>query len=264
MCIRDRYQRRVHGVSTDVLNGRNKGVLYHKKKLKEVNMVMTLENENRISETMIKGKDIYKCMSYENKLEIFRKANFHQSQKLAEFPKNIEDFIKSFIYLMYACKHQRDSKNKTVKMVYAGKMDKLKKGDIMTDYDSRYLLVPRYRKISALNQNKNAAKYLMILNEIGVTSLKAFVLAQDALIWFNIVDCEKGGAQIDKVDGKYIKHDCKLTQLTINDCLEWKESLWKSVSYTHLRAHETRHDLVCRLLLEKKKNKKADPRKQQR
>src|SRR5450756_2186468 len=25
-----------------------------------------------------------------------------------------------------------------------------------------------------------------------------------------------------------------------------------SISYTHLRAHETRHDLVCRLLLEKK------------
>src|SRR5450756_2661825 len=30
----------------------------------------------------------------------------------------------------------------------------------------------------------------------------------------------------------------------------------ESVSYTHLRAHETRHDLVCRLLLEKKKTKK--------
>src|SRR5665648_403746 len=28
------------------------------------------------------------------------------------------------------------------------------------------------------------------------------------------------------------------------------------VSYTHLRAHETRHDLVCRLLLEKKKQTK--------
>src|SRR5665648_1212348 len=28
----------------------------------------------------------------------------------------------------------------------------------------------------------------------------------------------------------------------------------RTVSYTHLRAHETRHDLVCRLLLEKKKN----------
>src|SRR5450756_595612 len=29
----------------------------------------------------------------------------------------------------------------------------------------------------------------------------------------------------------------------------------KPVSYTHLRANETRHDLVCRLLLEKKKKK---------
>src|SRR5450756_2680292 len=29
------------------------------------------------------------------------------------------------------------------------------------------------------------------------------------------------------------------------------------VSYTHLRAHETRHDLVCRLLLEKKKKIKT-------
>src|SRR5450756_3048717 len=32
--------------------------------------------------------------------------------------------------------------------------------------------------------------------------------------------------------------------------------VFAAVSYTHLRAHETRHDLVCRLLLEKKKNKK--------
>src|SRR5450756_2510085 len=31
------------------------------------------------------------------------------------------------------------------------------------------------------------------------------------------------------------------------------ETSYRSVSYTHLRAHETRHDLVCRLLLEKKK-----------
>src|SRR5450759_2527113 len=29
------------------------------------------------------------------------------------------------------------------------------------------------------------------------------------------------------------------------------ELLYEPVSYTHLRAHETRHDLVCRLLLEK-------------
>src|SRR5450759_4119419 len=33
-----------------------------------------------------------------------------------------------------------------------------------------------------------------------------------------------------------------------------REDCIDAVSYTHLRAHETRHDLVCRLLLEKKKN----------
>src|SRR5450759_3768064 len=35
-------------------------------------------------------------------------------------------------------------------------------------------------------------------------------------------------------------------------CWHGRPVLWACpVSYTHLRAHETRHDLVCRLLLEK-------------
>src|SRR5450756_3085149 len=38
-------------------------------------------------------------------------------------------------------------------------------------------------------------------------------------------------------------------------------SVW-AVSYTHLRAHETRHDLVCRLLLEKKKKKQKNTKKE--
>ena len=33
------------------------------------------------------------------------------------------------------------------------------------------------------------------------------------------------------------------------------------VSYTHLRAHETRGNLVCRLLLEKKKEERASTQK---
>src|SRR5659263_706742 len=37
----------------------------------------------------------------------------------------------------------------------------------------------------------------------------------------------------------------------------------KAVSYTHLRAHETRHDLVCRLLLEKKKTYLSSKQKSQ-
>src|SRR5665811_1085056 len=36
----------------------------------------------------------------------------------------------------------------------------------------------------------------------------------------------------------------------------WQGRRVAAVSYTHLRAHETVLDLVCRLLLEKKKNKK--------
>ena len=36
------------------------------------------------------------------------------------------------------------------------------------------------------------------------------------------------------------------------------------VSYTHLRAHETRHDLVCRLLLEKKKKQKTKTKKKKK
>src|SRR5665811_2521717 len=38
-----------------------------------------------------------------------------------------------------------------------------------------------------------------------------------------------------------------------------KNNIITSVSYTHLRAHETVLDLVCRLLLEKKKKKNHIP-----
>ena len=37
----------------------------------------------------------------------------------------------------------------------------------------------------------------------------------------------------------------------------FSKSIPISVSYTHLRAHETKANLVCRLLLEKKKKKRA-------
>ena len=41
------------------------------------------------------------------------------------------------------------------------------------------------------------------------------------------------------------------------DVLNQKLRIYASVSYTHLRAHETDSYLVCRLLLEKKKQKRA-------
>ena len=51
----------------------------------------------------------------------------------------------------------------------------------------------------------------------------------------------KGGSAINIVPGK-TSIKCEIRS--------HRESII-SVSYTHLRAHETRHDLVCRLLLEK-------------
>src|SRR5450756_2707452 len=54
----------------------------------------------------------------------------------------------------------------------------------------------------------------------------------------------------EALDG-IVRNDAKWCRL--EHCVE-------TVSYTHLRAHETRHDLVCRLLLEKKKNKKNKKR----
>mgnify|MGYP002682593486 CR=1 FL=1 len=50
---------------------------------------------------------------------------------------------------------------------------------------------------------------------------------------------------------------CACPRIGIDDAKRYKKPLLtsKAVSYTHLRAHETVLDLVCRLLLEKKKKK---------
>src|SRR5450756_2741578 len=57
-----------------------------------------------------------------------------------------------------------------------------------------------------------------------------------------------------------VKAALNLSQATVSDHVRvlldaGLLSTSRAVSYTHLRAHETRHDLVCRLLLEKKKKK---------
>src|SRR5450759_3355976 len=41
----------------------------------------------------------------------------------------------------------------------------------------------------------------------------------------------------------------RISSRTTAPLLRWNGARVRSVSYTHLRAHETRHDLVCRLLL---------------
>ena len=55
-------------------------------------------------------------------------------------------------------------------------------------------------------------------------------------------DGKKGATRCDRIPSVFIK------EIVLNTPSDYP------VSYTHLRAHETRHDLVCRLLLEKKKH----------
>jgi len=78
------------------------------------------------------------------------------------------------------------------------------------------------------------------------------------------VTCESDYFGIDEYEGIkrvhiWAKHTPTTTIPIIYDIIATLYLLKKvkdirviSVSYTHLRAHETRHDLVCRLLLEKK------------
>src|SRR5659263_742787 len=74
---------------------------------------------------------------------------------------------------------------------------------------------------------------------------------------FITVDYE--GARRQAVEADAGKLDGRLAgvPIAIKDAISTKglrtTCASKTVSYTHLRAHETRHDLVCRLLLEKKK-----------
>src|SRR5450759_5652055 len=87
------------------------------------------------------------------------------------------------------------------------------------------------------------------INDIG--SEEDFLAAGDATIkYFNDGDIVEG--TVVKVDRDEVLLDIgyKTEGVIPSRELSIKHD---AVSYTHLRAHETRHDLVCRLLLEKKK-----------
>ena len=102
-------------------------------------------------------------------------------------------------------------------------------------------------------------------------SVAAMCMMLVMLPFFMLAMYEKHGQPLEKIVGNIIKVAVirpKERPYKTNNfyaALERQEKLdkevydivhgnQKPVSYTHLRAHETRHDLVCRLLLEKKKS----------
>ena len=62
-----------------------------------------------------------------------------------------------------------------------------------------------------------------------------------------------GGVPVDMPLREHLGWKPDLPRLAKMDLSKVKLMWLNSVSYTHLRAHETVLDLVCRLLLEKKK-----------
>src|SRR5450759_4441326 len=74
--------------------------------------------------------------------------------------------------------------------------------------------------------------------------------------FFNFIEDKYGSLSLTEISATLIRtwlanlKQNKITSKSINRKISTLKSF--SVSYTHLRAHETRHDLVCRLLLEKK------------
>ena len=72
-------------------------------------------------------------------------------------------------------------------------------------------------------------------------------------------DITKFDVDFDLVSGRYVidaKSIMGIFSLDLSKPIDL--NIHAAVSYTHLRAHETDSYLVCRLLLEKKKNKKTD------
>src|SRR5450756_2832043 len=67
--------------------------------------------------------------------------------------------------------------------------------------------------------------------------------------------CFAASANEDETINAGASHIGHAASPRIGSCRRLNCILSIPVSYTHLRAHETRHDLVCRLLLEKKKKK---------
>ena len=68
-------------------------------------------------------------------------------------------------------------------------------------------------------------------------------------------DMELAAVELYKLtrDPKYLQYALEFGRL--EPVTPWMGADTATVSYTHLRAHETVLDLVCRLLLEKKKTK---------
>eukprot|EP00825_Cyclidium_porcatum_P004534 TRINITY_DN1213_c0_g1_i2.p1 TRINITY_DN1213_c0_g1~~TRINITY_DN1213_c0_g1_i2.p1 ORF type:complete len:313 (+),score=59.43 TRINITY_DN1213_c0_g1_i2:141-1079(+) len=102
--------------------------------------------------------------------------------------------------------------------------------------DSKYLYSVGQGKIYQWDLNKR--QIFNVINDEGIINSNSINISQNGN--YIVSGSENGLINVYSINKATEKID---------------KSPIKAVSYTHLRAHETRHDLVCRLLLEKKKKK---------
>src|SRR5665648_1130073 len=103
---------------------------------------------------------------------------------------------------------------------------------------------------------------LFIIGYIGSDRMRvgkeaANLLGYELLVLDDLI-VKKDGRPLKKLIMAMGEHEYRNREYEILETYSKKKGFVMAVSYTHLRAHETRHDLVCRLLLEKKKKKKKN------
>ena len=105
-----------------------------------------------------------------------------------------------------------------------------------------------------VNVNTASKEVLLCLPGLEETDVDALLSYReshddlDSIAWVaNVLDREKATAVGNYITVRSLQYSADII------CLSGNGRAYKPVSYTHLRAHETVLDLVCRLLLEKKK-----------
>src|SRR5450756_1452034 len=108
-------------------------------------------------------------------------------------------------------------------------------------------------EILAQEQNIEA---LSTLNSAWVSKAVSLSKAKKIILDIDSSKSPVYGSQEGSAYDGHFESTCYHPLFCFNNYGDCEGAVLRPVSYTHLRAHETRHDLVCRLLLEKKKKKK--------
>ena len=133
---------------------------------------------------------------------------------------------------------------------------------LMIDRTLKYVLKDQYFKTLAASRtdakvSAEEAAFELFLKDKPLDDLELFMAEFNANLPQDI-----RALSIDEVTSDFnIIQDSKYKEY--HYIFSQGEKCHPSVSYTHLRAHETGRNLVCRLLLEKKKKRKNQQTKQQ-